>query len=111
MKRVLSIMLVLALCFAMCACGSEPKSMRDRAADAVKTQLQAYVLWNYGTIARNITTYVKEIGDNKFQVTGKVTIQDDYGDPYTGKYDATAIYKDDTGEFEVDYEVGKFYKD
>ena len=40
-----------------------------------------------------------------------VTIRDKYGDTFTGKYDATAIYNPLTDEFDVDYEVGKLYKD
>lgn len=117
MKKTIALLLTLALCFSLCACGvgnsvAEEKSLSDRAASAVKGQLMVYVSLTYETNGvPSITTYVKEIGTNEYQVTGKVTIRDNYGDTYTGKYDAVATYDVDTDDFDVDYDVGDLYRD
>lgn len=116
MKRTLALILVLVLCLSLCACGSKgknsEKSISDRAADAVSSQIKVYISLAYDINGvPQVTTYVDEISTNNFEVTGKVTIRDQYGDTYTGKYDATAVYDPETDQFDVDYDVGKLYKD
>ena len=58
-----------------------------------------------------ITTFVDEIGENTYEVTGKVTVKDKYGDSYTGKYDAEVEYNPATDNCDVDLELGDLYKD
>ena len=48
-----------------------------------------------------ITTYVEKISENTYEVTGKVTIKDKYGDSYTGKYDAEVEYNPSTEKCSV----------
>lgn len=116
MKKVFSLILALVMCLSLCACGigkdKKEKSMSERAADAVRAQINVYITLHYDTNGvPQVTTYVNETSMYQFEVSGKVTIRDKYGDTFTGKYDATAIYNPLTDEFDVDYEVGKLYKD
>ena len=116
MKKALSLILALVMCLSLCACGigkdKKEKSMSERAADAVRAQINVYITLHYDTNGvPQVTTYVNETSMYQFEVSGKVTIRDKYGDTFTGKYDATAIYNPLTDEFDVDYEVGKLYKD
>ena len=116
MRRLIAGILMFVLCLGLCACGGgsseSERSLSDRAGSAVKGQLMVYVSLSYQTTGvPQITTYVKEIGNNKFQVTGKVTVRDNYGDTYTGKYDATATYDAASDDFDVDYDLDDLYKD
>lgn len=116
MKKALSLILALVMCLSLCACGSgsgsSKKSLSDRAADAVSSQIKVYVKLSYEVNGvPQVTTYVTETSTNNFKVTGKVSVRDAYGDTYTGKYDATAIYDPATDDFDVDYDVAKLYKD
>ena len=114
MKKTIAMMLVVILCMGLWACGpQEPeKTLPDRAGDEVRSQILFYVSISYEIVGLpNVTSFVKEIGENEFQVTGKVTVRDNYGDSYTGKYDATAIYDPSTDDFDVDYELDKLYKE
>lgn len=115
MKKAFALVLVIALCLGLCACSGtqeEPKSLSSRAGDEVKSQITFYVSMMYEIVGLpTVTTFVKEVSENEFQVTGKVTVRDNYGDTYTGKYDATAIYDPATDDFDVDYELDKLYKE
>ena len=113
MKKVLSLILALVMCLSLCACGggSSKKSLSDRAADAVSSQIKVYVKLSYEVNGvPQVTTYVTETSTNHFKVTGKVTVRDAYGDTYSGKYDATAVYDPATDSFDVDYDIAKLYK-
>lgn len=114
MKKLIAFVLVIALLVSLCACGSSstPKSLSDRAASQVKSTIQVYINLSYDIVGvPQVTTYVKDLGGGEYQVTGKVTIRDEYGDSYTGKYDATATYNESSDRFDVDYDVDSLYKD
>lgn len=115
MKKILSIILVTALLISLCACGSSSgstRSLSDRAASQVKSTIQVYINMSYEIVGvPQVTTYVKDLGGGEYQVTGKVTIRDEYGDSYTGKYDATATYSESSDRFDVDFDVDSLYKD
>ncbi len=115
MKKVLSVVLVVAMLLLLCACGSNSgseRSLSDRAASQVKSTVQVYINMSYDIVGvPQVTTYVKDLGGGEYQVTGKVTIRDGYGDTYTGKYDATATYNESSDRFDVDFDVDSLYKD
>ena len=46
-----------------------------------------------------------------FEVTGKVTVKDKYGDSYTGKYDAVVEYDPATDDCDANCDIDKLYKD
>lgn len=116
MKRVFSLLLVIALCFGLCACGGgskeSEKSPSEAVTSAVKSRIMVEIALGYDTVGvPSITTYVDEVSSNLYEVTGKVTVKDKYGDSYTGKYDAEVEYDPATGDCDVDLELGKLYKD
>jgi len=112
MKKLVGVILVLMLCFSLCACG-EGESVKDKVGDAVQLMVISYVDYQYDIRAvTNVTAYVEEISENEFEVSGKVTALDDYGDSYTGKYDAVAVYDPETDYCDViDCNVDTMYKE
>lgn len=116
MKRVFALILVFALCFGLCACGggsTESKdSPEDKVRSAVRSRIMVEIALGYETTGvPTITAYVDDIGNNCYEVTGKVTVKDKYGDSYTGKYDAEVEYDPATGDCDVDLELDSLYKD
>ena len=116
MKKVLAIILAMILCFSLCACNGgneeDTESIEDKVKSAVKSDIMATIKLQYDTTGLpNITCYVDKISENKFEVTGKVTVKDKYGDSYTGKYDADVEYKPERDYCDVDLDIGSLYKD
>ena len=100
----------------LCACsggsGESEKTPRDEVVSAVRSRIMLEVTLRYDTTGvPNITTYVDEVGDNIYEVSGKVTVRDKYGDSYTGKYDAKVEYNPATEDCDVDLDLGTLYKD
>lgn len=85
-------------------------SLSSRVADQVEYRIQFEMKMQGAVGLPQVTTYVRETGNNTFIVTGKVTIRDQYGDTYTGNYDATAKYNPETGNISVDTDIGSLYK-
>lgn len=114
MKRVIALLLVLVLCVGLCACsnsGTTKNSKEDKVVSSVKSRIMVEVKLNYDTTgAPTITTNVKKISENTYEVTGKVTVKDKYGDSYTGKYDAEVEYNPSTETCSVDLNLGKLYR-
>lgn len=112
MKKIISIVLIVIFIFVLCACGGgdsgkETQSVESKVMERVRAQITAKVLLQYDTVGSpNITCYVNEAGENKYRVTGTVTVRDRYGDSYTGKYDAMVNTYSDT----VDLNLGTLYK-
>ena len=75
---------------------------------AVTSYAKAKVTFDYEIVGEPvITAYVSRVGVTTYEVTGKVTVQDKYGDSYTGKYEA----KVNTEDWEVELDLGELYKD
>ena len=114
MKKFLTSILTMLACFSLCACGSDGgnvESVEDKVKNAVETRIKVNIIMQYETTGvPNITYYVDEISENNFEVTGKVTVRDKYGDTYTGNYDAVVEYNPTTNECEVDCDIGILYK-
>ncbi len=106
MKKLLSMLLVLIMAFSLYGCGEDEPSYDSYEEEAeveidpeeiIKEEMKAYItteiMLSY-KIAQieNISTFVTQISEKKYEVTGKVTILDKYGDSYTGKYDAEVKY-------------------
>lgn len=120
MKKFLSVLLMSVIMFSLVACGGtkEPEKSPEEliiedVKSAVSSKIIATIIWKYDTEGTPIIThYVDEISENKFEVTGKVTVRDKYGDTYTGKYDAIVEY--DPAEEDSDivsFNLGTLYKD
>ena len=115
MKKFFSIMLVSILMFSLFACGKDvktEKTVNDKVSDAVKSQIILKIALQYNTVGvPTITTFVQEKGNNKFEVTGKITVKDKYGDKYTGKYDAEVTYDPELDKCKVSLEIDDLYKE
>ena len=115
MKRVIALLLVVVLCVGLCACsnsGTTKNSKEDKVVSEVKSYITFEIKYYYDTVGMpTITTHVEKISENTYEVTGKVTIKDKYGDSYTGKYDAEVEYNPSTEKCSVDLNLGKLYKD
>ena len=115
MKKVFSIILAMVLCLSLCACSGgnvDTKSVEDKVKLAVESQIMAKITLQYDTTGiPSITYYIDKISENKFEVTGKVTVKDKYGDSFTGKYDAVVEYDPATDKCDADCDIGKLYKD
>ena len=114
MKKLFAIILSMLLCLSLCACGSnggDTESVEDKVRDAVESQINVDIMLRYDTTGvPSITTYIDEIGENEFEVTGKVTVRDKYGDTYTGNYDAVVEYDPATDDCDVDCDIDTLYK-
>ena len=44
---------------------------------------------------------VREVSEDEWEVSGKITVKDKYGDSYTGTYDAVVEYDSSTGKASV----------
>lgn len=115
MKKVISLIMVLALCLGLCACGGNSskgkQTPKEKAVSTLESYIGVQIALRYDTVGpTHITTYVEELGDNAFGISGKVTVQDKYGDSYTGTYDAEVVYNPETDKCDVDLELGTLYK-
>ena len=114
MKKLLAVILAMLLCVSLFACGGkggDTESVEDKVKDAVESQIQVNIMLQYDTTGvPSITYYVDKIGENVFEVTGKVTVRDKYGDTYTGNYDAEVEYNPSTDKCKVDCDIDKLYK-
>lgn len=115
MKKVFAIILAMVLCLSLCACSGgngDTESVEDKVKLAVESQIMANIMLQYDTTGLpSITYYIDEISENNFEVTGKVTVKDKYGDSYTGKYDAVVEYDPATDDCDADCDIDKLYKD
>ena len=115
MKRIFALLMAIVLCFGLCACGGskEPeKTPEDKVTSAVRSYIMVEITLSYETTGvPSITTFVNQIDETTYEVTGKVTVKDKYGDSYTGKYDAMVEYDPATEDCDVDLELGSLYKD
>jgi uncharacterized lipoprotein YehR (DUF1307 family) len=102
MKKVISLILVVSMIFALSACGgSEPEfDPEDAFRDEVNGAVIAYCALSYQNV-KTANTYLSDItiDGNKYIGKGKVTIRDAYGDTYVGKITAEYRYNEDTKSF------------
>ena len=115
MKKILIVLLIVVAVLSLVSCnGAESElSVYDRVKIAVESHINVYHMYKYDVAGRpEITYFMDEIQTNVYEVTGKVTVQDKYGDTYTGKYDAVVEYNPNKEECSVwSLELGSLYKD
>jgi hypothetical protein len=115
MKKLLALLLVLVFCFSLVACKKEEeKDPNEEIRLAVHTRIIFEVGFGYEDVkTRDVTYFIEEAEEpNTFNVSGKVTVVDKYGDTYTGKYDAIVIYSEIDDKYNVSsLDLDKLYKD
>lgn len=105
-KILLAIGMLAVLCTALCACGGEGAAKEPTLEDMLTKEMEGEVLstvWNrYGFLQTGITTTtVKKVDEYEYQMWGKVTVTDEYGDRYSGKFNGTVFYYPSLDEISV----------
>ena len=117
MKKIIGLLLVFVMVLSLCACGGgteeKKSSPKDAVIEKIKNRIIAEIALSYDTVgAPTITAYASETEENVFEISGKVTVKDSYGNKYTGQYDAIVEYNPTTEVCYVkDYDLGTLYKD
>lgn len=115
MKKMIALVLSLVLCLSLCACGDngdDTTSVNQKVKNSVIAQLTLKVKLQYEITGQPIiTTNIKEISENRYKVTGKITVRDAYGDSYTGKYDAIVDYDPSKDNCKANIDLGDLYRD
>lgn len=113
MKKFFAVILTVLLCLSLCACGEsggKTKSVEEKVKDTVQSRIEVDIMLQYGITSPSITYYINQIGENTFEVTGKVNVRDKYGDVYTGNYSAVVDYDLVTDKCDVNCNISKLYK-
>ncbi len=116
MKKIFVFVLVLAMVFSFSACGGtmqeEGKSVEDEIRSDVRSRVMVDVTLSYDIVGvPNITMYLDKVDEDTYEITGKVSVKDKYGDSYTGNYDAVAVVSESGSVSISSCEVGTLYKD
>ena len=102
------------MCLLFCACGdeAEEKSVNEVIGDAIESYVRVDVSLRYEISGLpTVTHYINQLEENQYEVTGKVTVKDKYGDTYTGKYDAVVDYDPVANKASVDTcDIDQLYK-
>lgn len=109
MKKVMTIIMALALVLGLCACGnsggSKVKTEEDVIKNAVTHRANAAATVRldneYSSAPTTTISYSRETGDNSWEVSGKVSIKDKYGNPLTYSFDATVLYLPETNDAKI----------
>jgi len=106
MKKIISLLLAMLLIFSLCACSSSEgsgNSEEDKVISAVESRAIVEMTLGYETngVPQITTASVEEVSENKWEVSGKITVNDKYGDSYTGTYDAVVEYNPETDDASV----------
>ena len=122
MKKLL--ILLLSICmigsigtFVSCKDSTEASSSVETVGDKGRSKARSEV--TFGVYAKygyfptvNITNVSESYTENKYYVSGKYTVRDNYGDKYTGKFDLTIVYDPETDTCKVtEKEIQSAYKD
>lgn len=113
MKKLRVFLLGLAMICALCACGggggaSDPKDdLEQTLKDRVWADAAVECKLSYADV-KNVTTSVTDISedDGTYTVKGKVTVLDNYGDKYVGKFTGEYTYSESSESFsKVDLDI------
>lgn len=118
--KALSLFLLVVFCCSFCAlfcsCSSSgnnkkyEKTAKDYIRDEIKYELRGR-LYSSGYSLSSFTTNIVKDGKTRYEVSGKVTVKDKYGDLWTGNYDAVVYYDADSDSYSVSsFSMGKIYK-
>jgi len=113
MKKAILILLATIISISLIACGSKQNESLDEIIKRnVDSYVKSYVTFQYNPAAiLNITFYIDESGNNEYEVTGKVTVKDKYGDSFTGNYTSFVRYDPETDDCNViSCEIGNLYR-
>lgn len=87
------------------------ESIEDKVKNKAKYQAQAYTMLSYDTSNTSaIVTTIRKNDANEYEVYGKITARDKYGDSFSGTFDGVCTYEDDE-HIPCDLDYSKMFKD
>lgn len=116
MKKIskIAVLMLLSIVFTMSAvsCGSgstqEDKPKVEKSPEDIVESAVTSRAWSYANTLYDISglpdvfiATCNETEENLYEVYGKVNVKDNYGDSYTGKFEAIAEYNPETKEADV----------
>ena len=120
MKKIVLILAILMLGVFVCACGNDANntssknelSVEEKVAKEVESRLKIKIINEYDIHGLpSFSSRVTKIEENKFAVTGNVSVYDTNDDKYTGNYEAIVEYNPETDDYSIaDYNLGELYK-
>ncbi len=93
MKKIFSLGLIVILVFSLCACGSsktEKVDVKENIRIAVQGKATVECMFSYESVKTVLASCstIDDNGDGTYDVFGKITVIDDFGDKYDAKYEA-----------------------
>lgn len=117
--KFLSLFLTIVLCFSFCislsSCGESYenegiKTSDDYIRDEIDYRVYGIMRTNNYT-SYSFTSNISSSGENRYKVTGKVTLTDEYGDNWIGNYDAVVEYLPESDDYDLSsFNIGTLYK-
>ncbi len=99
LKKFTALILALVMCLPLAACGKkEPEfNLRDEIKLAIQAKASVECLFNYANVKLVLvdTLNYDDNGDGTYDCKGYISITDDYGDKYRGKFDAVVKVVDE----------------
>ena len=109
---VLVIIGIIIVVFLLNSGNKEPvETLEDRVRSRARTTALTYVMLWYDVGNPNVrVTTVKETENNEYEVYGKISVKDNYGDPYGGTFDGICSV-DEIEDISCDLDYSDFYRD
>lgn len=107
MKKITVLFLSCVTALLLCSCGGPSGYNANSLENTISADLTAYCLLNYADV-KNVITDVTNVenDDGYYYVKGKVTVIDEYGDRYVGKFDAEyELVGDEYDRIDLDLET------
>lgn len=108
---ILIIFIIYNLFFSSTSVGEPMETIEDRIRDKAESTALVYVKLTYdvGYVSANVAT-VRPIDDSEYEVYGKITATDNYGDQYSGNFNGTCTV-DESEVIHCDLDYNKLYRD
>ena len=123
MKKIallLVFVMILGSCFALASCGknsddTSAKTPKEEAQDYVKATMateMVFMTLGGSSISFVSCTYgtTKDLGNNKYKISGTVKVRDQYGNFHVANYDAEAEYDAEYDDWDAEIDYGTFKK-
>lgn len=115
--KVLSLFLIIVFCFSFCitllSCSESYEKIKtsdDYIRDEIKYSIKG-TLYSSGYSMQSFTTNIFRDGNNRYEVSGSVTLKDRYDNIWKGSYDAIVEYDPDSDNYSVrNFDMGNIYK-
>ena len=109
---VLVIIGIIIVVFLLNSGNKEPvETLEDRVRSRARTTALTYVMLWYDVGNPNVrVTTVKETENNEYEVYGKISVKDNYGDPYSGTIDGICSV-DEIEDISCDLDYSDLYRD